>query len=124
MRSDSQHPKKESEEKKPYKLKRYRVKITVLKVSHPFGKKRFTDVNGRLLPLECDYCFPGMEFIVEAEGWKIPEGFPCSWAWDDIYKSVLHMKFGGEFPHGKKEFLTCCTDGIHPVIFKLERLDE
>jgi uncharacterized repeat protein (TIGR04076 family) len=45
----------------------------------------------------------------------MPEGF-CGWAWADIQKLVYGMARGGQ-----KVFVTCCTDGYRPVVFKLER---
>ena len=36
---------------------------------------------------------------------QMPEGF-CSWAWTDIQSMV-----------------SCCTDGLRPVVFRLERID-
>ena len=62
----------------------------------------------------------GQKFI--ADGTDMPEGF-CGWAWSDIEKIVLTLSRGGNFrgvPKGT--FVTCCTDGYRPVIFKLERL--
>jgi uncharacterized repeat protein (TIGR04076 family) len=52
-----------------------------------------------------------------------PEGF-CMWAWNDIHKFVLALMTGADFA-GMKEvntFIASCTDGIKPVIFKLERI--
>lgn len=67
----------------------------------------------------CDRVKEGQEFIVE--DMKVPEGF-CSWAWADIHKYAVTLSRGGDF-NGVKPgvFVTCCTDGFRPVIFKLER---
>jgi uncharacterized repeat protein (TIGR04076 family) len=46
----------------------------------------------------------------------MPEGF-CGWAWADIQDKVWGMARGGA-----NVFVTCCTDGYRPVIFKLEKL--
>ena len=53
----------------------------------------------------------------------MPDGF-CGWAWRDIYKDLSVPQFGGDFYPwvNKGEMITCCTDGIRPVSFKLERL--
>jgi uncharacterized repeat protein (TIGR04076 family) len=52
------------------------------------------------------------------------EGF-CGWAWRDIYKDLSVLAFGGDFPWVEKgTMVTCCTDGIRPVSFLMERLDE
>jgi len=54
---------------------------------------------------------------------QMPEGF-CSWAWADIQRDVIHMGLGGDFPWMKKPgvMISCCTDGLRPVVFKLERI--
>jgi uncharacterized repeat protein (TIGR04076 family) len=56
----------------------------------------------------------------------IPDGF-CNWAWRDISKDVAILRFGGNFWKNwmkPGEMLTCCTDGVRPVTFKLERVEE
>ena len=53
----------------------------------------------------------------------MPEGF-CGWAWDDIYKVVQALRFHGNF-HWFDEpgvSVNCCTDGLRPVVFKIERI--
>lgn len=99
------------------------VKITVLK------KMSAKDVYGHLLPEMADdvptYCErmeEGQEFIMEGTG-VMPVGF-CTWAWHDIYPEITVLRFGGNFPWVKKKGLiySCCTDGMRPVFFKLERL--
>jgi len=68
---------------------------------------------------ECRHFQVGDEFLVPKEiPWQMPEGF-CGWAWADIQKLVLDVARGG-----KDVFLTCCTDGYRPVIFKLEKVEE
>ncbi|MHA1968432.1 MAG: TIGR04076 family protein [Candidatus Hodarchaeales archaeon] len=84
---------------------------------------------------KCEAFEDGQEFITESPTTK-PESFPCPWAWNDIHKVVLTLMHGGNFKQyvgktGKiwnlmktdNSFITCCTDGIRPVIFKLEALD-
>ena len=41
----------------------------------------------------------------------------------DIQRDVAHLAMGGDFPWMKEkgEMVSCCTDGLRPVIFKLER---
>jgi len=53
----------------------------------------------------------------------MPEGF-CTSAWNDIYPSVRVLAFGGNAPWYKEKGVAveCCTDGLRPVIFKLERI--
>ncbi len=69
----------------------------------------------------CDKVEVGQEFIYEKG--TCPEGF-CAWAFADIQRDIIHLLFDGEFPWIKEKGvnLSCCTDGIRPVIFKLERM--
>jgi len=103
---------------------RKKVKITV------FKKLNGEDIYGKELPitpkypLVCNEIDAGKEFIVEDTG-NMPDGF-CSWAWNDLARIVEHLQFGGDYPwfEEKGMFLACCTDGVRPVIFKLERLED
>ena len=54
---------------------------------------------------------------------EMPEGF-CSWAWRDIYKDICILAFGGNFKNWMEDgkMICCCTDGIRPVSFLLERI--
>jgi len=72
---------------------------------------------------KCSVFRDGEEFVVGAGG-VMPEGF-CVWAWDDIYKSVLTLRYNGDFPWFTEEgaTVTCCTDGLRPVIFRIERME-
>lgn len=95
------------------------VKITVLKkleTGEVFSQFAGADVG----PL-CPRVEVGQEFV--SKGLQMPEGF-CSWAWADIQRDVVHIALGGSFPWIKQEgtMISCCTDGLRPVIFKLEAL--
>ena len=93
------------------------VKITVLKRLH---HKDILEQYADFMWDACDVFSVGQEFI--ADGVNMPDGF-CGWAWSDIEKIVLTLSRGGNFrgvPNGT--FVTCCTDGYRPVVFKLERL--
>ena len=98
------------------------VKITVLKrLYNPelAEKYRRPDIHRGPCP-----CSEGEEFYVEHVG-EQPEGL-CPWAWDDMHKFVLALMAGADFTgmkHGNT-FLASCTDGIKPVVFKLERIDD
>lgn len=54
-----------------------------------------------------------------------PDEF-CQWAWNDIRKYVMTLFYGGDFPEMGRPgaAVVCCTDGIRPVIFKIERIDD
>ena len=68
----------------------------------------------------CERLEEGQEFI--ANSVNMPAEF-CSWAWADIQKYVMTLSRGGNFRGVKPGcYVTCCTDGFRPVIFKLERL--
>ena len=66
----------------------------------------------------------GQEFIVGEDG-EMPDGF-CHWAWNDLYKVVTALRYGVNWePDATKKgapTVQCCTDGLRPVIFKLERV--
>ena len=103
--------------------KRYPLKITVIK------RLSSKEVYGHDLPGVSEemtpYCHRlevGQEFVVGEEG-TIPAGF-CTWAWHDIYPTVTTLRFGGNFSWMKKEgwAYSCCSDGVRPVFFKIERL--
>ena len=66
---------------------------------------------------ECTHFQVGDVFLTDIERpWDQPEGF-CGWAWADIQRTVYGMARGAQ-----DVFLTCCTDGYRPVIFKLEKI--
>jgi len=99
-------------------------KITVLKTMlNQDLAEEFRNPNMGVGP--CPFFHEGQEFLVEEMGEK-PEDFACGWAWNDIHKMVLALMAGGNFRQWMKEentYIACCTDGIKPVVFKLERID-
>ena len=108
-------------------VERRKVKITVLrrfKPSEVFKKPPVIHIpNPRTGTLEaCEVFRDGQEFIVGEEG-KMPEGF-CTSAWVSIYPNVSLLSFGGDLPFLKEKgvAVNCCTDGLRPVVFKLERI--
>jgi len=95
------------------------VRITVIKkLSNP-------DVHGRHavkgIPASCDTVEVGMEFV--SRGMAMPPNF-CSWAWADIQRDVAHLALGGDFTWMRERgtMISCCTDGMRPVVFRLERI--
>lgn len=102
-----------------------KCRITVLKRTlHQDLAEQYC--NGEVGP--CPHLEDGQEFICNGLEEK-PEGL-CDWAWRDIYSVVVTMMAGGNFAgdifdgymKDEKTMITCCTDGIRPVIFKVERL--
>jgi len=103
-----------------------KVKITVLK------KLSTKDIYGgsvnfpaRLaddFPQECPLCNVGDEFIVN-DIVSCPAGF-CAWAFADMERDITHLLLGGDHPWLKDAgvAITCCTDGLRTVYFKLERI--
>ncbi len=94
------------------------VRITVLKrLSNP----DLIDRYGVNVVAQCGVMKDGQQFI--SEGLKIPDGF-CAWAWADIQRDATVLALGGNFPWINEEGVTiaCCTDGLRPVVFKLERI--
>ena len=99
--------------------KRSNVKITVIKM---LGTKELWGDEAPKSGAEdiCPRFKLGQIFITE--GLNIPQGWPCSWAWHDIFKEVLHLSLGGEFfVEPGNLIVACCTDGMRPVFYKLER---
>jgi uncharacterized repeat protein (TIGR04076 family) len=101
---------------------RHKIKITVLKrfvPSEVFKRSPVTPV-GTLGA--CELFRDGQEFVVGTDG-GMPEGF-CTSAWVSIYPNIRVLSFGGELPWYKEKgtAVSCCTDGLRPVVFKLERI--
>ena len=111
---DSTDIMKLTEEKGLNDLKeKYHCKITVLKC----------DFNADLYKLypygaasSCGRLKVGQEFITPNR-WDPPEGI-CGWAWRDILPIVQQYHEGRENPS-----VHCCTDGLRPVTFKLEKIE-
>ena len=92
---------------------KYYCKITVLKLDfnedlyneYPYGQ-----ASG------CGRLKAGQEFISTSR-WESPEGF-CVWAWRDLIPIIQSYHEGRDHPS-----VHCCTDGLRPVTFKLERIE-
>jgi uncharacterized repeat protein (TIGR04076 family) len=99
-----------------------RLRITVLKRTDT--RQIFGDHSplGQSLAA-CSMFKEGQEFIVGENG-RMPDGF-CHWAWNDIFKKVVTLMYGGNLPwmREKGTSVSCCTDGLRPVIFELRRIE-
>lgn len=101
-----------------------KVKITVIR------KEFYPDFADEFLSEgkdagACSLLEVGDTFIFEG-GAQMPEGF-CPWAWIDIYHNVSAIASGSTYyPWNKKDGQTiaCCTDGIRPVVFKIEAITQ
>ena len=96
-----------------------KVKVTVLKRFNP--EEVFKDP-----PVKAKYSGPcpifkeGQVFHVDD---SMPTGF-CPYAWDAIFWAIVTLRSNGNFSEWYQEpgvAVACCTDGLRPVIFKLER---
>ena len=63
----------------------------------------------------------GQEFVME--NLNCPEGF-CSWAYADIQKDLADMWLGGSTWKGRNPGYFSCTDGMRPVVFKVEKVED
>jgi len=95
-------------------------KITVLKKTyHPELVQAYCAQEAT----PCPVFEEGQEF--RFQDLERPAGF-CSWAWDDIQKLVFALHANGDFREWMKDGrsnVACCTDGLRPVVFRIERLD-
>ncbi len=99
------------------------VKITVVRAftkEEIFGEEVPEELEGFATP--CQMHSPGQEYLVDSG--EVPEGF-CTWAYADIYRDIIHLSRGGDFPWvGKPGVMySSCTDGRKTVVFKLERIE-
>ena len=101
-----------------------RCKITVLKkiINHELVKE-FCSLDLSDQCLGCPHFYVGEEYLVENYN-DVPAGF-CSRAWVDIQKDVMTVMFGGSLPWIRQKGISiaCCTDGLMPVIFKIEKIE-
>ncbi len=97
-------------------IENYRIRINVLRKY--FHKDFIADYAADPEHwTECTKFEVGEEFVTSLDApWDMPEGF-CGWAWADMQKLVYGMARGGQ-----DVFVTSCTDGYRPVIFKLEKI--
>jgi len=103
----------------------YNIKITVVKCVTP---EYIFDGNVPLRPngekyTVCQSFKEGDEFI--SENMSKPEGF-CGYAWKDIWSDLRVLAKGGDHESWveKYKMYSCCTDGIRPVSFLLERIEK
>jgi uncharacterized repeat protein (TIGR04076 family) len=94
-------------------MEKYKCKITVL-------KKSFNEELYRKYPYDsadaCGRVEEGQVFITENR-WDPLEGF-CHWAWSELQPMIHSIHSGSELPK-----ISCCTDGLRPVTFLLERVE-
>ena len=103
-------------------VERYKLKITVLKRTDPEELFDELPVTLRRPMVPCEVFENGQVIHVD-EGLRMPEGF-CETAWRNFYHNIRTLGYGGDLPFFEETNLAinCCTDGMRPVIFKIERV--
>jgi uncharacterized repeat protein (TIGR04076 family) len=101
----------------------YDVRITVVKT---MSLKDVFEPSPPMITADAGSICPRLkkgDTFVSHEG-MCPQGF-CGWAFADIQRDVSHIRFGGSYPWMQEEGVaySCCTDGLWPVIFRLERTE-
>lgn len=98
------------------------VRITVLRVMDTREVYGAIPAEVNLAVHTCPRFQEGQVMVVDQSGF-MPAEFGCQWAWQDLYPLILTLQMGGNFfwlQDGVQ--YACCTDGLKPVFFKLERL--
>lgn len=101
-----------------------RVRITVLKKHFDAEMADAYLTEGHAVG-PCPLLDEGDTFIYEGSA-VMPEGF-CPWAWIDVYRGVNAISAGATYaPWNNKDGLQilCCTDGVRPVTFLIEAMEE
>ena len=101
-----------------------KVKISVIKMLNTnelFGKNPPVHAAEVSYAPVCPKLKEGQEFLAD---FTCPHGF-CGVAFMDMQKEIEHVMLGGSYPWIKEKgvALSCCSDGMRPVIFKLERVE-
>jgi uncharacterized repeat protein (TIGR04076 family) len=108
----------------PYLKKKKKVKIKVLKIFSPEEVFENPPVEHVEPWGPCPMFEEGQEIIVNEAG-GMPEGF-CASAWVTLWDKVRTLSMGGIFPYFKDRedtIISCCSDGLRPVVFQLERME-
>lgn len=101
-----------------------KCKITVLKTSF------FDDLaNQYANPVlgDCEIHKVGQEYY--SNGWEKPEGL-CDNAWKSMMEYVMTLSHGGrnfyngDWLNDENLAIVTCNDGLRPVVFKVEAIDE
>jgi len=100
------------------------LRITVLK------RAAFEDLIEAYVPQgrkvsygPCDRFEDGQVFDVR--GGVPPSGF-CARAWASVFGDLAVVELGGNAPwiDRPRTMITCCNDGLTPVVFRIERIEE
>ena len=100
------------------------VKITVLKKAfYPEMADQYI-IEGRDIG-PCPLCEEGDSYVFKGSA-EMPVGL-CPWAWIDIYRTISAMASGAtnsSWNNKPNQEVVCCTDGVRPVTFLVERIEE
>jgi uncharacterized repeat protein (TIGR04076 family) len=101
--------------------KKKQLRITVLKRLDPDHLFDKLPVAHQDWMEPCDIYKDGQVFTLDSL--EMPRGF-CGSAWQTIYPNLRTLWYGGDLPFFKEKgtSVTCCADGMRPVIFKVERI--
>ena len=100
-----------------------KLRITVVKKFSPedilgHSVKRHTGENIGFCSFEI-----GEEFIMDNHI-SIPKGF-CGQAWNDMLTTLMIYYYGGDYEYPEPGVTyQPCGDGLRPVIFKIEKIEE
>ena len=100
------------------------VKITVVKVCFYEELADAYLADGKSVG-PCPLLREGDTFLYEG-GAEMPKGF-CPWAWIDVYRTISVLSSvpsGNLWYRYPDQRITCCTDGVRPVIFALQALPQ
>jgi uncharacterized repeat protein (TIGR04076 family) len=100
-----------------------KLKIKVLKRLAPEEIFDEMPVAKKDWMVPCGLYEDGQEYIIDKLA--MPEGF-CGSAWQTIYSNLRTLYHGGNYSYfdEKGTTVTCCADGVRPVIFKVERIED
>jgi uncharacterized repeat protein (TIGR04076 family) len=103
-----------------------KVRITVLKrtLHEDLLEHQIQDEASRRSFGRCPIFTEGQTFV--SEDWPTkPDGF-CERAWPDIRHEAAMVMYEATVPWITAEgfTITCCNDGLRPVIFKIERVED
>ena len=100
-----------------------KLKIKVLKRLDPDKLFDKLPVARKDWMVPCPVYEDGQEYVIDKI--EMPEGF-CGSAWQTIYPNIRTLYNGGNYSYFDERgtAITCCADGLRPVIFKVERIED
>ena len=103
------------------------VRITVVRrIIHKDLSEQY--INAALCPGGFGLCslFSEGQTFTARDSLTKPDDFPCDWAWADIRRTAAAMERDADPPwfREKGKVVACCSDGLRPVSFLVERVEE